>query len=691
MMPLFANPLFLWLLPLAGLPVIFHLFYRVKKRPRPFSTLMFFHRLDPRLSARKQIKEWLILILRTLLIFLVLLALARPRWLAGGVGGSVSTVLILDNSGSMSRRLKMLAEAAHALLTSLDRNDNAGIVLLVDDPTVSLPAGLSSDRAALDAALNRLTETEATGNVGAALRRAFALLETSHASRQEIHIFTDLQEAEWARTAGDLTGRAGVTITVHRIRQTPMTEANIALTGVTLPQQRLLAGRPVTLRVGLRNITSLPARARLNITDDAGHQSAEEIVLGPEEEKELTLVRTVETAGFHWFNIGVDGDGFAADNRAGVACVVAEKSAVVFVGAPGDFGVLPVAISPAADGRLSGLVPVFVSEAELPRALTDRKPLLVVVGATFWSRFVEPVAAGRPLPQNLADYVERGGNVLIVPAAAGAETRAEGAPVVVLAKGAALFNDLRDDKGDVALRSLKAFRFVPIGSGTPSRSAAGDGTGGSGSASATVLLGLEDGRALLTEQVIGQGRVFTSGIGFDATWSTLPLKGAFLALAQSMALAGEDPGAAIARLVAGSGTGILPVHAVDRTTRGTPVLLHIRSLAGSPLDWKGKPVDAPAFPRAGVYAVEENGRTTYVSIRASDREGNWKFVTGDALPALGGLKHTVRTYTTPESLAREVRVINRGADWYLPLLLLALAALLVEGWLANQPPRKVAA
>jgi hypothetical protein len=648
MMPLFANPFFLWLLPLAGLPVIFHLFFRVKKRPRPFPTLMFFHRLDPRLSARKQIKEWLILILRTLLILFVLLALARPRWLAGGVGGSVSTVLILDNSGSMSRRLKTVTEAAHALLTSLDRNDNAGIVLLVDDPTVSLPAGLSSDRAALDTALNRLAETEATGNVGAALRRAFALLETSRATRQEIHIFTDLQEAEWARAAGDLTGRAGVTITIHRIRQGPLTEANIALTGVTLPQQRLLAGRPVTLRVGLRNTTALLARARLNVTDDAGHQGAEEIVLGPDEEKELTLVRTVETAGFHWFNLGVDGDGFAADNRAGVACAAAEKSAVLFVGAPGDFGVLPVAISPAAEGRLSGLVPVFVSEANLPRALVEKKPLLVVLPATM------------PIPR---DYVERGGNVLIVPAAVGAETRAEGAPVVVLAKGAALFNDLRDDKGDVALRSLKAFRFAPV-----------DAPG------ATVLLGLEDGRALLTEQVIGQGRVFTSGIGFDATWSTLPLKGAFLALAQSMALAGEDPGAAITRLVAG-----------DRETSGAAVPIHIRSLAGSPLDWKGAAATAPAFPRAGVYAVEENGRTTYVSIRASDREGNWKFVTGDALPALGGLKHTVRTYTTPESLAREAHVINRGADWYLPLFLLALAALLIEGWLANQPPRKVVA
>ena len=70
------NPLFLSLLPLAALPVLFHLFFRLKRRPRAFSTLMFFHRLDPRLNARRRLREWLILLLRTLLILFLLLALA---------------------------------------------------------------------------------------------------------------------------------------------------------------------------------------------------------------------------------------------------------------------------------------------------------------------------------------------------------------------------------------------------------------------------------------------------------------------------------------------------------------------------------------------------------------------------------------------------------------------------------------
>ena len=73
-----VHSFFAWLLPLASLPIIFHLFYRIKKRPRPFSTLMFFHRIDPRLSARRKIMEWIVLALRTLLILFLLMALGAP-------------------------------------------------------------------------------------------------------------------------------------------------------------------------------------------------------------------------------------------------------------------------------------------------------------------------------------------------------------------------------------------------------------------------------------------------------------------------------------------------------------------------------------------------------------------------------------------------------------------------------------
>ena len=169
------NPLFLSLLPLAALPVVFHLFFRLKKSPRVFSTLMFFDRIDPKLNARRRLREWLILLLRTLLILFLLLALAKPVWFGIGKEGSVAVALVIDNSGSMSgtgadarTKLKEAVDAARGLVAQLRDKDSAGIVLLVDDPVVPLPVGLTSDKSALRNALDRISETEASGSVAAA-------------------------------------------------------------------------------------------------------------------------------------------------------------------------------------------------------------------------------------------------------------------------------------------------------------------------------------------------------------------------------------------------------------------------------------------------------------------------------------------------------------------------------------------
>ena len=59
----------------------------------------------------------------------------------------------------------------------------------------------------------------------------------------------------------------------------------------------------------------------------------------------------------------------------------------------------------------------------------------------------------------------------------------------MLDKASAIFDDLRDEKGEVALRNVKVFRFLPLR--VP--------------AQAAPLLGLEDGTVMLAAQNVGQG------------------------------------------------------------------------------------------------------------------------------------------------------------------------------------------
>src|SRR5208283_215474 len=163
-------PLFLWALPLAALPVVFHLYFKVRRKPLPFSSLMFFLRVEPHLAARRKLREILLLALRTLLILAVLLALARLSLPAVGGGGQTTLVLVIDNSGSMSAngagrpKIKLAAECASALIGGLGSGDQAGLVLTVEDSAVPASAGVMADKVALRAALDQLTVTEASGD-----------------------------------------------------------------------------------------------------------------------------------------------------------------------------------------------------------------------------------------------------------------------------------------------------------------------------------------------------------------------------------------------------------------------------------------------------------------------------------------------------------------------------------------------
>ena len=60
-----------------------------------------------------------------------------------------------------------------------------------------------------------------------------------------------------------------------------------------------------------------------------------------------------------------------------------------------------------------------------------------------------------------------------------------------------------------------------------------------------------------------------------------------------------------------------------------------------------------------------------------------QFVTGSRIPAFQGLGHEIVDFDPGERFARYHQGQNRTFNLFLPLLLLATAAWLAEGWLAN--------
>lgn len=102
----FLNSSILWFLPVILLPIIIHLLSKRKARRVDFSSLRFLRILEQDALKTFNIKQLILLILRTLIILLIVLAFAQPA-LQEGTGFQLATrpqtltVIAVDNTASM--------------------------------------------------------------------------------------------------------------------------------------------------------------------------------------------------------------------------------------------------------------------------------------------------------------------------------------------------------------------------------------------------------------------------------------------------------------------------------------------------------------------------------------------------------------------------------------------------------------
>src|SRR3954470_7158439 len=104
-MSLFAYPLMLGFLALAGLPILLHLLQRQKPKRVVFPAFRFLRQTQRVAQRRVKLNNILLLRLRMTLLALLCLALARPRLFGGRVAlgpeRPVVAVVVVDTSLSM--------------------------------------------------------------------------------------------------------------------------------------------------------------------------------------------------------------------------------------------------------------------------------------------------------------------------------------------------------------------------------------------------------------------------------------------------------------------------------------------------------------------------------------------------------------------------------------------------------------
>ena len=563
----FLNPLFLFGLAAAAIPVLIHLFTRRKPREVRFPSLEFLAEVNQSEIRRLRLKQWLLLALRTLAVALLAMAMARPSMKGGaaGRGAAASTlVALVDLSGSMGapdaegRPLTATARrVVESLLATLGPADEL-LLVPYDRAVHPLSEKPLADAARLRAAAQALTPSASATDHVAALELAGRALAQSRALNRELFWISDFQRTGFG--GAPAAGGSGLErppgpwneVRVYLVPLTPRSRANAALTGASLAPSADPT-QPPALEVGAVSFDAvsgsgsqdfaLEARELARAGDARGAAQGSDadgsalapgdaslgrgfVSLGARGEGHtlLPLTRAPETGG----EVLLPDDALALDNR----CVFAAgRAGTLRVVLREDGPPSPLRLALEAGSPASGLSVRALDASQLAQGVGDAD--LLVVG--------DVERLGSSEMQRLLDFHRAGGGVLLVPG-----TRAD----------LAFWNDLLHQLGagtlgpdtpaggpgaagsGAAWRLLRAVTGHAVLDGFPTRpgepltqarfTRVPEFTPAPG---ARVLLRFDDAHAALVEA----GRVLVLATPLDAARSDFALSGAFLPLVHQAA------------------------------------------------------------------------------------------------------------------------------------------------------------
>jgi hypothetical protein len=257
----FLQPLLLFGLPLIALPVLIHLFNRLRYRTMAWAAMMFLLSATRQSTRHEKLRHILVLVCRTLAVLALLLAMARPLiggWLGWAMSAAPDTVvLLLDRSASMEQ-LDVVNQKTKRELAIERFREAAGTLgqgsryVLIDSATrqpqeISGPDILSS--------LTLAGPSDTASDIPAMLESAVDYVTANQPGETEIWLASDFQSADWqpgnARWDAFRERVASLPQQV-RVRLLAMTEhapENIAITMTDVRRQKTATGYKLSISV----------------------------------------------------------------------------------------------------------------------------------------------------------------------------------------------------------------------------------------------------------------------------------------------------------------------------------------------------------------------------------------------------------------------------------------------------------
>jgi hypothetical protein len=530
----FLNPLFLFGLAGAILPVLIHRLTQRKAFPRKFSAVRLLLQSQQVTAKPQRLKHLLLLCLRILTVLGIVFMMARPVLTRPGIAGLRSggaKVIIIDNSLSMGfheqggERYDLAKKAAKEAVRGFE-----GEVAII--PTVDVQTGQTAAKGGQwREAEEALKESETIplsfgrGDPASALGLAYQRLKDLKTSKQ-ILILSDMARGDWETL--DLS-RLGVVsdaeVTFLRIGGQDR-DPNFCVKSVSLIEGEAVVGAPARLEVGISNLSEKSETKLIQLFLSGIKVDQKSIDVKAGEDGKVYFELFLEKPGWIDGEVRLSEDRLPSDDIFYFPLKVREKVKVLIVdGDPrtslkaSESYYLLNALRPGGLENSPFLVRV-ITEAEV--ASVDLRPYDAI--------FL--LNAAKPYPSRLASFLELGRPVFIF-----LGDRSSPGEYNVFTLLPWRIGELRDlgqkleriaqiDSGRDALKSLSR-ESESLKSASFRRYFKIEG-------STRNLLTLGNQDPLLVEAEIGKSRLFLFTSSADLDWNDLPLKAAYLPLIQGL-------------------------------------------------------------------------------------------------------------------------------------------------------------
>jgi aerotolerance regulator-like protein len=348
---IFLHPLALLGLAAVAIPALLHLLERRDPPELDFPPLRYLTDAERRSSRRLKLRNLLLLVLRTALILVIVLAAARPLVPArsGGAHEPTALVVVLDNSPSSGavadgspvlERLRIAAASSIGQTTSGDR-----VWLILADGVIR-----SGSREALLAIIDSVTPGARRLDVAEVVGRAARLANAEPVSAREVHVLSDLQRTALGERPADVP--AGVRVLALAPAAARPANRGIGAARVTDGALRLTV-------VGTRNAPAGPVTVRLG----PGGREVGRALAAPGDEAGVPLPPL--RPGWWTGEVELEPDELRADDRRVFAWRVAPPASISAALSAGPFVAAALEVLREA-GRVTHGLEVVIGEQAQP-------------------------------------------------------------------------------------------------------------------------------------------------------------------------------------------------------------------------------------------------------------------------------------------------------------------------------------